>query len=148
MDYGLKELNEQLQILVIGEKEIRQMWNNTKDSELKILLNDTLEIIREHQKQLGEEILFLNEKIDTKVILPKGINMLKDNSINYKGKDRNIVIGTIKIIEIIIKNFDDILKLKKLKTSIEERLKIIKNKYYNIDTELENYIQRLDNKEI
>lgn len=148
MEQGLKELNEQLQELTVGEEEIKKMWSRALDSELKILLNDTLEIIGEHREYLEEEILFLNKEVRSyNKFEGRLIKRLNEISLKYVDEDRNIAKGTINGIELAIELIDRILYMGKIREKIMSELKEIKIKYYYISSEFENYIQRINNGE-
>lgn len=148
MEQGLKELNEQLQELTVGEEEIKKMWSRALDSELKILLNDTLEIIGEHREYLEEEILFLNKEVRSyNKFEGRSIKRLNEISSKYVDEDRNIAKGTINGIELAIELIDRILYIGKIREKIMSELKEIKIKYYYMSSELENYIQRINNEE-
>lgn len=149
MEQGLKELNEQLQGLIVGEKETRKMWGRALDSELKILLNDTLEIIGEHREYLEEEVLFLKRQVlSYDEIEGKLVSRLNDVSTRFIDDDRNIAKGTIIGIELAIDLIDNILKNEKVRKEFKVKLEEVKSKYYYMDSELENYIQRINNGEL
>lgn len=149
MEQGLKELNEQLQGLIVGEKETRKMWGRALDSELKILLNDTLEIIGEHREYLEEEVLFLKRQVlSYDEIEGKLVSRLNDVSTRFIDDDRNIAKGTIIGIELAIDLIDNILKNEKIRKEFKVKLEEVKSKYYYMDSELENYIQRINNGEL
>lgn len=114
MEQGLKELNEQLQGIIVGEKETRKMWRMALDSELKILLNDTLEIMGEHREYLEEEVLFLKKQVLVyDAVEGKLITRLNDVSSRFIDEDKNIARGTICGIELVIDLIDNILKNEK-----------------------------------
>lgn len=149
MEQGLKELNEQLQGIIVGEKETRKMWGMALDSELKILLNDTLEIMGEHREYLEEEVLFLKKQVLLyDAVEGKLISRLNDVSSRFIDEDKNIARGTICGIELAIDLIDNILKNEKIRKEFKVKLEEIKSKYYYMDSELENYIQRINNGEL
>lgn len=149
MEQGLKELNEQLQGLIVGEKEIKKMWRGALDSELKILLNDTLDIIGEHREYLEEEVLFLKKQVlSYEEVEGKLVNRLSDVSSKFIDEDKNIARGAIYGIELAIDLIDNILKNEKIRKEFKVKLEEIKSKYYYMDSELENYIQRINNGEL
>ncbi|MFR5266730.1 hypothetical protein [Clostridium sp.] len=149
MEQGLKELNEQLQGLIVGEKETKKMWRGALDSELKILLNDTLDIIGEHREYLEEEVLFLKKQVlSYEEVEGKLVNRLSDVSSKFIDEDKNIARGAIYGIELAIDLIDNILKNEKIRKEFKVKLEEIKSKYYYMDSELENYIQRINNGEL
>lgn len=134
MNVNFNRLEIQFDELYNKRIELQIIKDSVNDSELKVLLNDILELISEHLE-------WIKEKLINKAIIKRNIEIEINN-------DRDKVKFSIETIELASNNIEDLLR--KNHFSDEDRIILneLLNKYNYMDCEFENYMQRIDNNEI
>lgn len=107
----LKALNEQLQGVIMGEKEFLKLIKKANEEKLVDLLNESLKIIEKHKRFLIGEISNSDYKVAKdegmfgKVI--EGFTSITNLTIN---KDKEVIKETIKGLNMGVKSIEDLFK--------------------------------------
>lgn len=145
-DSNIKELNSQLEGIIMGENEFIKLKEKTKNYNLLELLDDTLKTIENHKQIIIDEINNLGgeatygEGVWGKMI--EVFNNFKEMNMN---SDKKVLQTAIKGTEMGFKGILDlIIKENKLQDNFKNSLIEISNKYANHIKLMQEYLVIID----
>lgn len=145
-DSNIKELNSQLEGIIMGENEFIKLKEKTKNYNLLELLDDTLKTIENHKQIIIEEISNLGgEATCDEGVWGKMIEIFNNFKEMNMNSDKKVLQTAIKGTEMGFKGILDlIIKENKLQDNFKNSLIEISNKYANHIKLMQEYLVTID----